>query len=163
MTDSPPADHPGQSSPKIEAWMREAIALANQAKDRDEVPVGALIIKNDQIIGRGFNLRESLQDATKHAEMDAIAEACRQLGTWRLTGCELIVTLEPCLMCSGAIYQARLDRVWFGAHDPKAGAMGSLYRIHEDMRLNHRLPAIGGILADECGALLREFFRRKRR
>ena len=148
---------------KVEAWMREAIALANQAKDRNEVPVGAVIVKNDQIIGRGFNLRESLQDATKHAEMDAITDACRQLGTWRLTGCELFVTLEPCLMCSGAIYQARLDRVWFGAHDPKAGAMVSLYRIHEDVRLNHRLPVTGGILANECGEILRDFFRKKRR
>lgn len=146
-----------------ERWMREAILLAKQAKDRNEVPVGAVIVKNQQIIGRGFNLRESLQDATKHAEMDAIADACKQLGTWRLTGCELFVTLEPCLMCSGAIYQARLDRVWFGAHDPKAGAMGSLYRIHEDLRLNHRLPASGGILAQECGDLLRDFFRQKRR
>lgn len=163
MTES---SHPPNSNPlsaTVELWMREAIALAHQAQDRNEVPVGAVVVKEGQIVGRGFNLRESLQDATKHAEIDAIADACRQLGTWRLTGCELFVTLEPCIMCSGAIYQARLDRVWFGAHDPKAGAMGSLYKIHEDGRLNHRLPAVGGILATECGDLLRDFFRKKRR
>ncbi len=163
MTDILPPNNLDQVIPNVENWMREAIALANQAKDRNEVPVGAVVVKDNQIIGKGFNLRESLQNATKHAEMDAIVDACNHLGTWRLTGCELFVTLEPCLMCSGAIYQARLDRVWFGAHDPKAGAMGSLYTIHQDERLNHRLPAIGGILAKECGDLLRDFFRQKRR
>lgn len=163
MTDQSLPSPIADTTAVAERWMREAILLANQAKDRDEVPVGAVIVRNQQIIGRGFNLRETMQDATKHAEMDAIADACKQLGTWRLTGCELFVTLEPCLMCSGAIYQARLDRVWFGAHDPKAGAMGSLYRVHEDLRLNHRLPASGGILAEECGDLLRNFFRQKRR
>ena len=142
--------------------MRRALDLAAQAIALGEVPVGALIVRDGEVIASAFNLRETLQDATEHAETAAIRAACRRLGTWRLTGCELYVTLEPCLMCAGAIWQARLDRVVFGATDPKAGAMGSLYRVHEDQRLNHRLPVEGGVLADECGAMLKAFFRARR-
>jgi tRNA(adenine34) deaminase len=160
-------DHPSKSAlasaPEAELWMLEALKLAHEAALRNEVPVGALVVRDGQIVGRGINLRETHCDATKHAEMDAIIEACKTLGTWRLTGCELYVTLEPCLMCAGAIYQARIDKVWFGAFDPKGGAMGSLYKVHEDDRLNHRLPAVGGILGEECGSILKEFFRKKRR
>lgn len=163
MSLMPPSTAAGGPDFDPTVWMREAIALALVAAQHNEVPVGAIIVKEGQIIGRGFNLRESQRNATKHAEMDAITEACHSQGAWRLSGCELYATLEPCLMCAGAIYQARLDKVWFGAFDPKAGAMGSLYKVHEDARLNHRLPVVGGILGDECGGLLKEFFRKKRR
>ena len=142
--------------------MRQALDLAREAAAQGEVPVGALVVKDGVVVGTGFNLRETRQDATEHAEMAAIRAACAALGTWRLTGCELVVTLEPCLMCAGAIYQARLDRIWFGATDPKAGAMGSLYKVHEDVRLNHRLPVVGGVLEDECGAVLKAFFKERR-
>jgi tRNA(adenine34) deaminase len=143
-------------------WMQRALELAGAAAERGEVPVGAVIVKDDKVIAEGYNLRETLQDATRHAELIAIEAACRSLGTWRLEGCDLYVTLEPCVMCAGAIWQARLARVWFGAADPKGGAMGSLYRIHEDARLNHRLPAEGGLLAPECGKILTDFFRARR-
>ncbi len=127
-----------------------------------EVPVGAVVVKDGQIVGEGANARETANNALRHAEMDAIAAACVKLGTWRLTGCTLYVTLEPCLMCAGAIYQARLDHVVYGATDPKAGAMGSLYRIHEDERLNHRFPVTTGILAEDCGQVLKDFFKSRR-
>ena len=145
-----------------EFWMEQALALAQQAGKQGEVPVGALIVREGMVIASAGNAREMARDAIRHAEIDAISGACRRLGTWRLTGCTLFVTLEPCLMCAGAIYQARLDRVVMGAMDPKAGAMGSLYRIHEDTRLNHRLPVTSGIMAPECAAILKDFFRAKR-
>lgn len=142
--------------------MRRALELARAASSRGEVPVGAVVVKDGKIIGEGANAREEANDALRHAEMDAIGQACKSLGSWRLTGCTLYVTLEPCLMCAGAIWQARLDRVVYGATDPKAGAMGSLYKVHEDARLNHRLPVETGILADECGQILKDFFKAKR-
>ncbi|TWW12795.1 tRNA-specific adenosine deaminase [Planctomyces bekefii] len=151
MNDQPP-----------EYWMNQALELAKKAGSIGEVPIGAIVVKNGQIVGRGHNLREQSKDATRHAEMDAIKDACNTLGAWRLSGCDLYVTLEPCLMCSGAIYQARIDRVFYGASDPKAGAMGSLYQIHQDLRLNHRLPAQGGLLAQECGQILKDFFQQRR-
>jgi tRNA(adenine34) deaminase len=143
-------------------WMHEALTLAKEAAQHGEVPVGAIIVRENRLIASGRNTREQRQEAVSHAETDAISMACRALSSWRLTGCTLYVTLEPCIMCAGAIYQARLERVVFGAMDPKAGAMGSLYRIHEDTRLNHRLPVEGGILADESSAVLKEFFRARR-
>ncbi len=143
-------------------WMKEALILAKEAAQHGEVPVGAVIVHENRLIASGRNTREQRQDAVSHAETDAISMACQSLSSWRLTGCTLYVTLEPCIMCAGAIYQARLERVVFGAMDPKAGAMGSLYRIHEDTRLNHRLPVDGGILAEECAAVLKEFFRARR-
>lgn len=142
--------------------MRLALDLAREAQVLGEVPIGAVIVKDGRLIGSGYNLRECARDAVRHAEIDAIGAACRALGAWRLTGCELYVTLEPCIMCAGAIYQARLDRVYFGAMDPKAGAMGSLYKVHEDTRLNHRLPVVSGILADECSGILKAFFKERR-
>lgn len=142
--------------------MLQALELAREAARQDEVPVGAVVVKDATVVGVGFNLRETRQDATEHAEMAAIRSACAALKTWRLSGCELFVTLEPCLMCAGAIYQARLEKVWYGASDPKAGAMGSLYQVHEDVRLNHRLPVVGGIMSEECGGILKEFFRGRR-
>jgi tRNA(adenine34) deaminase len=142
--------------------MRLALDLAREAAVVGEVPIGAVVVRDGRVVGSGYNLRERARDAVRHAEIDAISTACRALGAWRLTGCDLYVTLEPCLMCAGAIYQARLGRVFFGAPDPKAGAMGSLYRVHEDARLNHRLPVQGGILEAECATLLKNFFRAKR-
>jgi len=145
-----------------EAWMAIALELARQAAGRGEVPVGAVIVKDGQLIASGANAREEFQDALRHAEIDAIGGACKQLKAWRLSGCTLYVTLEPCLMCAGAVQQARLDRVVFGAFDPKAGAMGSLYEVHADRRLNHRLPITSGVLASDCGQVLKDFFRSRR-
>ncbi len=146
-----------------EEYMRRALELARAASSLGEVPVGAVVVKDGKIVGEGANAREQANDALRHAEMDAIGQACKALGSWRLTGCTLYVTLEPCLMCAGAIWQARLDKVVYGATDPKAGAMGSLYKVHEDVRLNHRLPVETGVLADECGQILKDFFKAKRR
>jgi tRNA(adenine34) deaminase len=143
-------------------WMQEALALARQAADLGEVPVGALVIHQERVVGRGFNRRETDKDALAHAEVRAIAEACKNLDSWRLSDCDLYVTLEPCVMCAGAIQQARMRHVYFGALDPKAGACGSLYRINEDSRLNHRFGVTGEILADESRNLLQSFFRAKR-
>jgi tRNA(adenine34) deaminase len=141
-----------------ERWMEFALREATQAARRKEVPVGAVIIHNGRIIGKGFNQIEGLNDPTAHAEMIAITAAATALGTRRLEGCTLYVTLEPCPMCAGAIVQARLPRLVFGAFDPKAGACGTLYNIVRDDRLNHRADLAGGILAEQCGALLKEFF-----
>lgn len=143
-------------------YMTEAIALAKRALDSEDVPVGALVVHDGRVIGRGFNQREALQDPTAHAEILAISAAAHYIGHWRLEGCTLYVTLEPCAMCAGAIVLARVPRLVFGAYDPKAGACGSLFEISSDPRLNHRAVTVGGVLADECGELLREFFRRRR-
>jgi tRNA(adenine34) deaminase len=143
-------------------YMSEALALARRALDSDDVPVGALVVHAGRVIGRGFNQREALQDPTAHAEMIAISAAAQYIGRWRLDGCTLYVTLEPCAMCAGAVVLARLPRLVFGAFDPKAGACGSLFEISNDPRLNHRAETVGGVMADECGELLRGFFRRKR-
>ena len=141
-----------------EQWMRAAIAEARLAEAEGEVPVGAVIVCDDQIIGRGRNARESTQDPTAHAEMIAIREAAQHLDSWRLIETTLYVTLEPCPMCAGALVNARVPRVVWGCNDPKAGATETLYTIGSDDRLNHRFECVPGILADECGALLTEFF-----
>lgn len=146
-----------------ETWMREALALAAQAGREGEVPVGCVIVHAGRIVGRGCNRREVEQDPTAHAEMLAIREAAKTLGHWRLTGCELFVTLEPCAMCAGAMVLARLDRCWYGASDPKGGAVETVFRITDEPRLNHRVETVGGILEQECGALLSRFFRERRR
>lgn len=143
-------------------YMAEAVALARRALDSADVPVGALVVHDGRVIGRGFNQREALQDPTAHAEILAISAAAQYIGHWRLDACTLYVTLEPCAMCAGAIVLARVPRLVFGAFDPKAGACGSLFEISSDPRLNHRAETVGGIMADECGELLREFFRRRR-
>jgi len=143
-------------------FMEEAIALAKAAASEDEVPVGAVIVKDDTIIATGYNLREQSRCATKHAEIIAIEAACKVLESWRLTECHLYVTLEPCIMCAGAILQSRIPRVTFGAPDPKGGAMGSLYELHADKRLNHMVTVSEGLLAGESSLLLKDFFRRKR-
>jgi tRNA(adenine34) deaminase len=135
-------------------------AIAAQAKG--EVPIGAVIVKDGQVIGSGYNLRETEQNALRHAEIVAIESACRFLKSWRLIDCDLYVTLEPCLMCAGAIYQARINRLVFAAFDPKAGAVGSLYNIHEDKRLNHNFAVLSGVREQEASKLLKDFFRLKR-
>ena len=145
-----------------EAGMRAALREAHASEARDEVPVGCVIVHDGMIVGRGHNQVESLQDATAHAEVLAIGAASNALGSWRLADCTLYVTLEPCAMCAGAIVLARLDRVVFGAADPKAGFAGSLGNLLEDPRLNHRVPWTGGVLAEECSDLLRTFFRDRR-
>lgn len=146
-----------------EVFMRQALRQARLAEEAGEVPIGAVIVHNNQVIARGYNQREMLHDPTAHAEMIAITSAAEHLGSWRLTGCSLYVTLEPCLMCSGAIYLARIDRLIFGAEDPKAGACGSLYNVPTDARLNHRPAVTAGVLAAESTQLLRDFFQTLRR
>lgn len=145
-----------------EDFMRLALALAEQAALQDEVPVGAVLVADGKVVGRGFNQRESQRNPLCHAEISAIDMAAKELGHWRLSECTIYVTLEPCIMCVGAILQARLKRLVFGCLDAKAGAVESLYRLCEDRRLNHQLPAVGGVLADQAGALLSEFFSRLR-
>jgi tRNA(adenine34) deaminase len=145
-----------------EKWMNIALDLARKAESMDEVPIGALVICNEEIVGSGFNRRETDRAPLAHAEVLAIQEAAQKLGRWRLHDCTLYVTLEPCLMCSGAIVNSRVDTVVFGALDPKAGAVVSLYQTLGDLRLNHRPQVVSGVLAEACGSLLTEFFRRKR-
>jgi tRNA(adenine34) deaminase len=142
--------------------MREALALARAAGERGEVPVGAVAVHEGRIVGRGANARESARDPTAHAELLAIQDAARTLGRWRLSGTTLVVTLEPCAMCAGAMVLARIDRLVLGASDPKAGAVGSLLDLSADPRLNHRFPVERGVLADESADLLRAFFRARR-
>lgn len=143
--------------------MQSAIAEARAALDHGDVPIGAIVVHAGRIIGRGHNQREQLQDPTAHAEMIALTAAAGYLESWRLDGCTMYVTLEPCTMCAGAIVLARLDRLVFGATDPKAGACGSVYSIPADARLNHTVECTAGVLAEECGALLQEFFLSQRR
>jgi tRNA(adenine34) deaminase len=148
---------------KYEKWMREAIADAHLALTTGDVPVAALVIAADgTVIGRGHNERELHQDPTAHAEVVAIREAARTTGDWHLTGATLVVTLEPCVMCAGAILSARIPRVVFGAWDEKAGAVGSVYDVLRDRRLNHTVEVVAGIAAEDCAALLLDFFEARR-
>lgn len=140
-------------------YMKQALGLANLAFLRGEVPVGALLVFENRVIGRGYNKRETLQSPILHAEIEAINEASEELGTWRLENSTLYVTLEPCIMCSGAILQSRIPNVVFGALDPKAGGVSSLYTLLNDSRLNHRCTVTGGILEKECSEILTRFFR----
>ncbi len=142
--------------------MRAALREARKAADDGEVPVGAVVVHEGKIVGRAHNQRERLKDPTAHAEMIALTQAASALDSWRLEGCDLYVTLEPCLMCAGALVNARIRKVFFGAKDPKAGACGSLYQVGLDPRLNHRFEVEGGLLEEECAALLQEFFRERR-
>lgn len=145
-----------------ESFMRKAILEAQKAAADDEVPVGAIVVHDGQVIAAAHNQREQLADPTAHAEMIAITQAAAALGSWRLTDCTLLVTLEPCPMCAGAILQARIPTLIYGASDPKAGAVDSLYTLLGDERLNHNTQVHSGLLADECGELLTSFFRAKR-
>ena len=146
----------------IHQFMSEALGLALNASAHGDVPVGALVVRNGAVIGRGANRTVRDQDPTAHAEILAIREAAAALGSWRLEGCELVVTLEPCAMCAGAIVLARLDRVTFGAWDDKAGMAGSVGDLLRHPRLNHRPEVVSGVMAEECGLLLREFFSSRR-
>ncbi|MEZ4741992.1 MAG: tRNA adenosine(34) deaminase TadA [Bdellovibrionota bacterium] len=146
-----------------ELWMQLALALANSAATHDEVPVGAIIVKDGNIISSGFNQKEKMHLVTKHAEIIAIERANIRLKNWRLNDCKLYVTLEPCLMCAGAIYQARITETIYGAKDPKAGAFGSLYAIDKDSRLNHQVKIRSGILAEQCSQTLINFFQQRRK
>ena len=143
--------------------MRIALDEAELAFREDEAPIGAVIVHGGRVIARAHNQREQLHDPTAHAEMVAITQAAESLGSWRLEGCSLYVTLEPCPMCAGAILQARIPTVVYGAADPKAGAVDSLFRLLDDSRLNHRCETIGGVLAEPCGAILSRFFQEQRR
>ena len=160
-----------------EDYMRMALEEARRAEGRGEVPIGAVVVYDPidpatrahlaepQVIARACNVRETEQDPAGHAEFVALREAARHLGAWRLTGCTVFVTLEPCIMCAGLMHQARIDRCVYGAADPKAGALGTLYQINSDKRLNHTFEVVPGVLAEECAQMLRTFFaeRRKRR
>ncbi len=145
-----------------EAYMREALELARQAEALAEVPVGAVVVKDGEIVGRGFNAPISRHDPSAHAEMMALRDAAQRLGNYRLPGCELFVTLEPCAMCSGAIFHARIARVVFGARDLKTGAAGSALDLFAATQINHHAEVEGGILAAECGAVLSGFFAARR-
>ena len=142
-----------------EFFMREALKEAQKAYDQAEVPIGAVVVLNGEIIGRGHNLREKEQDATLHAEIKAIRQANQHLGSWRLEDCELFVTLEPCPMCSGAMILARMKKVVFGAFDPKAGTAGTFMNLLQDSRFNHQVEVKQGILEDECKEILQQFFK----
>ncbi|MSQ72120.1 MAG: tRNA adenosine(34) deaminase TadA [Betaproteobacteria bacterium] len=142
--------------------MRDALSLARAAAAQGEVPVGALVVRDDTIIGRGSNAPISLCDPTAHAEIRALREAAAAIGNYRLAGCTLYVTLEPCAMCAGAMLHARIGRVVFGAADPKTGACGSVIDLFADSRLNHHASTTGGVLAEESGRLLSDFFRERR-
>jgi tRNA(adenine34) deaminase len=144
-------------------YMRQAIAQAHNAWALGEVPVGAIVVKDGQVVSTGFNQPIGTHDPTAHAEIMALRAAASILGNYRLPGCELYVTLEPCAMCSGAMMHARLARIVFGAADPKTGACGSIIDLFSQQTLNHHTEVTGGVLADECGALLKEFFAKRRR
>ena len=158
-----------------EDYMRMALDEARRAAEMDEVPIGAVVVyapvdsatrrptAEPRVIARACNLRETTRDPAGHAEFLALKQAARELDAWRLTGCTVYVTLEPCIMCAGLMHQARIDRCVYGASDRKAGALGTLYSVNADERLNHTFEAVPGVLEEECAALLKEFFKNKRR
>lgn len=146
---------------KIE-YMQEALKQANVALQIDEVPIGAVIVYQDEIIARGFNLRETKQQAIAHAEIMCIEKACEKIGSWRLNECSLYVTLEPCPMCAGAIIQSRIKNVYFGAYDPKGGCFGSVLQMQDIQKFNHHPEVTGGIMEEECAKILKDFFQQKR-
>lgn len=143
--------------------MRIALAEAWRAGDEGEVPIGAVVVCDGEVVAQAHNRRESDEDPSAHAELKAMVQAARLLGRWRLGGCTVYVTLEPCLMCAGLMVNARIDRCVYGAPDPKGGAVGTLYDVSHDGRLNHEFEVTGGVLADECADALRTFFRDRRR
>ena len=145
-----------------EYFMKQALLEAERAFEEDEVPVGAVIVHENRIIGRAHNQREQLNDPTAHAEILALTQAATELGTWRLTGTAIYVTLEPCPMCAGALVNARVDKLVFGCFDPKAGACGTLWNLVQSDKLNHRMTVVSDMMADDCRRVLQEFFRRKR-
>lgn len=156
-------ESPNPVTERDRRFMQLAQAAAEEARAAGEVPVGAVLVRGDEVIATGFNHPIGAHDPSAHAEMVALRAAARTLGNYRLPGCELYVTLEPCLMCAGALMHARIARVVFGAHDPKTGACGSVVDAFANGQLNHHATVVGGVLADECGAALRAFFAERRR
>ncbi|MFT5131843.1 MAG: tRNA(adenine34) deaminase [Gammaproteobacteria bacterium] len=150
------------NEPGDEDWMQQALMLASRAEQEGEVPVGALVVQENKVIGKGWNRPIISQDPSSHAEINAIRAAATFLGNYRLSGADLYVTLEPCVMCAGAIIHARIARVVFGAHDPKTGAAGSVFQILPTDKLNHRVEVKSGVMESECAALLTTFFRQRR-
>ena len=150
------------ASSRDEAWMRHALELALRAEAEGEVPVGALVVRDDQLLGEGWNQPVALRDPTAHAEVLAMRSAAQKVGDYRLGGTTLYVTLEPCPMCAAAIAHARIERLVFGAWDPRQGAAGSAFNLVAAPALNHRVDSFGGVLSEECGALLRRFFAGRR-
>ena len=146
-----------------ERWMQVALDEAEAATDHDDVPIGAVVVQDERELARAHNRREVDDDPTAHAELLALRQAAAELGTWRLSGCTLYVTLEPCVMCAGALVLARIDRLVFGADDPKAGAVGALYDVPRDTRLNHQVEVVRGVRAEEAGGTLKAFFAARRR
>ena len=149
-------------SKEDQLYMKVAIEQAQIAEENGDVPIGAVVVYQNQIIGRAYNQREQLQDPTAHAEIITLTQAAAFLENWRLHGCTMYVTLEPCPMCAGALVLARIDRLIYGCDDPKTGAIKSLYNIVTDERLNHTINVTSGVLAEECSGLLQQFFRRRR-
>jgi tRNA(adenine34) deaminase len=145
------------------AFMKLAIKEAKKAELIDEVPIGAVIVKDGKVIARAHNKKESKNQATRHAEIEAIEKATKKVNNWWLEDCDIYVTLEPCAMCAGALINSRLRNIYFGAYDKKAGCCGSLYNLPEDTRFNHRLKVEGGILEEECASLLTNYFKKKRK
>ena len=143
--------------------MAEALKEAKKAESHGEVPVGAVIVKDGVVVGRGHNAAEARKDPTAHAEMIAIREAAETLGGWRLLGCHLFVTAEPCAMCAGAMVLARIEKVWIGAPDPKSGACGSVFNIVQEKKLNHRVEIETGLMEQECGRVMKAFFKERRK
>lgn len=146
-----------------EFFMKEALMEAQKAYDINEVPIGAVIVRNGEIVGRGYNQKETMKDATLHAEISAIKDACRNLGGWRLTGCTMYVTLEPCPMCAGALVNSRVEKLVIGARDLKTGACGSVLNIVQAERLNHHVDVQFGVMEEDCSKILKDFFRSLRR
>ena len=160
--DAAPSSAP-HAADSAERWMAEALALARAAQARGEVPVGAIVVRDGAIVGRGGNAPIAGNDPTAHAEIAALRDAGRTLGNYRLPGCELYVTIEPCAMCAGAIMHARISRLVYGAADPKTGACGSIVDLFAEPRLNHHTTVTGGVAAEACAALLSDFFASRRR
>lgn len=147
----------------MDKFMKEALIEARKAYDLGEIPIGAVVVRDGQVIARGHNLTETTKDPTAHAEMIAIREAARFLGGWRLVGCSMYVTVEPCSMCTGAMIWSRIENLYIGTMDPKAGACGSVFNIAEEDRLNHRINVERGILGEECSSIMKEFFKELRK
>ena len=147
---------------EIEKYMREAIKEAKKAELIDEVPIGCVIVKNNKIIARGHNVRESKQSPTGHAEIMAISKASKKLKSWRLEDCDIYITLEPCIMCCGAIIQSRIRHIYFGAFDPKGGALGSSINVMEAKNINHHPEVTSGLLLEECSSIITNYFKSKR-
>ena len=145
-----------------ERFMREAVEQAKIAEENSDVPIGCVIVKDGQVIAKGYNQREQLQDPTAHAEIIALTAAAAAVESWRLNGCRMYVTLEPCAMCAGALVLSRMDKLIYGCDDPKTGACGSLYNIVQDERLNHKVEITSGVLAEDCSRQLQKFFARRR-